>query len=224
MPRPRKREGSRQITRRFIIFCEGSADKSESAYFKGLIKQLPQRKKNVDVRVEDTKENTGKELVKKAKIEKLRDDDCVWVVYDKDGYTQHAQTFNEAAANDVEIAFSSICFEYWILLHFVFTTAPDRKCDCVENKIRKEKEAAWYTKKSIDMFEKLKDKLGTAVSNARKARANVLATHRDDTPRYDLNPYTDIDKLIENLTHFVVENSTDTTVLLDELKKIFALC
>jgi YHS domain-containing protein len=46
----------------------------------------------------------------------------VWAVFDKDGHPNHEEAFELAstdiAGKKVNIAFTSIAFEYWILLHF----------------------------------------------------------------------------------------------------------
>ena len=129
MPKTRPKPGTRKVENKLLIFCEGAENKSESAYFKALIKNLKFPGEKIDLRVVDTKVNTGKELVKLAKQEREFKNDILWVVYDKDGYSQHAQTFDEAYRSGVKIAFSSISFEFWILLHFEYTTRAYEKSE-----------------------------------------------------------------------------------------------
>ena len=60
MPQKRKQAGSRKIEKRLFIICEGAKDKSESAYFKALIRDCSFRGKRVKVKVIDTKKKYRK--------------------------------------------------------------------------------------------------------------------------------------------------------------------
>ena len=64
--------------------------------------------------------------------------DEVWVVFDKDGYTKHEEVFELAknGAREVKIAFSSIAFEHWALLHFTKCSTAFPKSDCKDEKER----------------------------------------------------------------------------------------
>ncbi len=126
MPRERKPSG-RKPEKRLLIFCEGSANKSESAYLNAFLKNCRFAGDKIEVKVIETKFNTGKELVNMAKEAREFEHDSLWVVYDKDGYTKHAETFDHAKRSDIKIVFSSISFEYWILLHYEYTSTPSQK-------------------------------------------------------------------------------------------------
>lgn len=41
-----------------------------------------------------------------------------WLMFDYDGHFDFAQAIKKARANDFQVAFSSMCIEYWFLLHF----------------------------------------------------------------------------------------------------------
>lgn len=56
--------------------------------------------------------------------------DEAWIVIDKDGHQDLEETFTEAASHDIRIAFSSISFEYWLLLHFEKNDTVFQKSDC----------------------------------------------------------------------------------------------
>ncbi|MBN2739063.1 MAG: RloB domain-containing protein [Spirochaetales bacterium] len=195
MPKPRKKSGSRSIEKRLFIVCEGSKDKSESAYFKSLIKCCHFAGDKVEVRVIDTRKNTGRELVKMAKKIKEFPFDEAWVVYDRDGYTLHAETFSLAKDNKINIAFSAISFEIWILLHFEFTTHVFQKSDEVIKYI-KSKNYMNYEKSRTDVYSELKNKLKNAIKNAKKMQNHQIDGNPHGTPIYNMNPYTNIDQLI----------------------------
>ncbi len=198
MPQPRK-QNNREVRERVLILCEGE---TEPIYFSGIkdekMQTNPPAANRITIHL--TNKNTGRELVKLAKDLKKASEteqnpyDAVWVVIDKDGYTKHPETFNQAKDNAFQIAFSSIAFEYWFLLHFTMTTAADSKAD---NLIKRLKKAGYkeYDKKG-NHYTILKDRTDSAIANARAAR-KILDI--EDTPIYTRNPYTDVDILVEYL-------------------------
>jgi hypothetical protein len=155
----------------------------------------------MEVRVVDTKKNTARELVREAKKLKETDRDRVWAVFDKDGYTLHAQAFCQARANDINIAFSSICFEYWILLHFEYTTRPFANCDELVDFMGR---ACGYRYDKTDplTYEKTKGRISTAKANASRCREYQANCNSVKTPVYELNPYTNVDELVITIEEF----------------------
>lgn len=132
---PKERQVNRIFKKRILILCEGK--KTEPLYFNG-IKQTDDYKYHlatIEVKVHNSNKNTPRELVKQAKdlMKESRKEnnafDEVWVVFDKNGYTKHNEAFDEARRNRIEICFSSISFEYWILLHIKCTTKAFKKSD-----------------------------------------------------------------------------------------------
>ncbi len=184
-----------------MIFCEGTKNKSESAYFNALIKDLKFPGEKIELRVVDTKFNTGKELVKAAKEEREFKEDILWVVYDKDGYTQHAQTFDEAYRSNINIAFSSISFEFWILLHFEYTTRPYEKSEDIIDDL-KNKHEFYYSKADTRIFSLTKNKIQIA-----KERAKRVQRYQEESKRkpkiFNFNPYTNIDQLIDSIDSLI---------------------
>lgn len=202
MPKPRKKSNKR-VKRRLYIVCEGK--ETEPNYFKSLIKDLDFRGAPVEVQVIDTEKNTAKELIDEAKELKELDKDESWAVFDKDGYTKHPEAFENARNSNVRIAFSAISFEYWILLHFKYTTKSFSKSEGVIQEI----ESQGYInpfRKSDDIFSKTKDKIETAKTNARKLRQN-LEQSDDLSKPYELGSFTNVDELIDALSELKKEYS-----------------
>lgn len=180
------------------ILCEGK--KSEPTYFRGMIKEY--RIKGAQaVKPKDHSPlgiiKAAKEEIKKAKRAKIPAEDIeVWAVFDKD---QHANLENaiEMARNiGVNVAFSNVCFEFWILLHHEKGTKPFSNCDEIISHIRKNYDSD-YLKSDEHYYEKLKDKIDDAVKNNKW----LLDTHwkfeiQDGTKITDLNPYTDVFRLV----------------------------
>jgi hypothetical protein len=175
-----------------LIVCEG--EKTEPYYFRKFIEECNFRGRLVDVRVMDVKPSTPRELIKQAK--KLREipADEVWAVFDKNGYTRHAEAFSLAKKSEVNIAFSSISFEFWILLHYEYTTRSFGKSDEVINHLLK-KGYINFQKKDRNLYDKIKDKTQKAINNAERVRKSQCKGN-PDCPIYELNPYTDVDKLL----------------------------
>jgi len=216
---PKKREKKkRQPNKRILILCEG--EKTEPYYFQGLKSDKYTRNKLSALRIEisDTKKNTAKELVIEAKQFKKNAEreknpyDNIWVVFDKDGYSKHPQAFDQANSNDIRIAFSSISFEFWFLLHFQYTTKVFKKADDVINFLKNNKFMPDYEKNNNN-YSILKDKTDLAIANAKKLRINVhdiddgIKTNDKKLQQnyskvnkvYNLNPYTDVDILVNQL-------------------------
>jgi lipopolysaccharide export LptBFGC system permease protein LptF len=206
MPKVRPHPGTRSVQWRLLVLCEGAKDKSESAYFKALINDRRNPDHRLEVKVVDTKKNTARELVREAKKLKATNKDQVWVVFDKDGYTLHAQAFDQAAANGIKIAFSSICFEYWLLLHFGYTTRPFANCSELIAYIRTEY-GYDYDKSSPLTYAKTKHLLAQAKTNAQRCRKYQLQSNPADFPIYEMNPYTNVDELVTAIEQFSVEEA-----------------
>jgi hypothetical protein len=203
MPKPR-RENSRAVRQRILVICEGR--ETEPRYFNGI--KADKGKDNplsaLRIEVYDTKINTGKELVqlakdlKEAARQERNEYDAIWVVIDKDGYTKHPHAFDQARANNIHIAFSSISFEYWFLLHFTKTSKPFSKSDELIKFLKQEPYYVGY-EKSLDHYQKLKPFTQRAIQNAQWLRKQI--GYMDDLydTRYELNPFTDVDKLVSYL-------------------------
>lgn len=202
MPKSRK-TNVRKVNKRILILCEGK--ETEPNYFKGLKRNVLNRNKMTALRivVHDTIKNTGKELVNEAKdlkknaIKEANAYDDIWIVLDKDGYTKHPQTFDKAKANNINIAFSSISFEFWFLLHFKYTTQVFHKAEKLISYLKTN-----YMKnysKADDNFSKLKDKTDEAVKNSELLRKNISFEFARGKKVYQLNSYTDVDILVSKL-------------------------
>lgn len=161
--------------------------------------------------------------VRKCQIGSLEDGyDELWAVYDKDGHTKHQEAYllaKDESKGLVNIGFSSISFEMWILLHFELSTkdfskslcriskhetldcgshtvnndCSGDKCVCgkiVENKYLNYNNSKHFDAKDFD-FNYL-----DAIKNA-----NILRLMNDGNLKnfFDLNPFTSIDRLVFKL-------------------------
>lgn len=145
-----------------------------------------------------------------------------WAVYDFDKFPDHENAIALAKSDPrLNIAFSSVSFEEWMLLHFERNSkAFDRSC-CKENKkdigcgdhvskherdchgevcvagyLREMNYIPDFSKSKTDLFSRYsKDRLTIARINA----AWVRTLYKSDIKVYEKNPYTDFDRLVERL-------------------------
>lgn len=161
----------------------------------------------------------------------LKDDtyEEVWAVFDKNGHPSHLQAFNLARepvnTKIVNIAFSSISIEHWILLHFEQNSTMFVKSECkeegrylecgtgnhpddcwgsrcVSGYLRVHHYMSCSTKKSSTDFH---DLISMMVSQPfrQKAYKNVawlrFTIPHDSAAPYLTNPYSNVDDLVKRL-------------------------
>lgn len=151
--------------------------------------------------------------------------DEVWAIFDKDGHPQHKEAFDLADVNvngkKVNIAFNSIAFEYWILLHFENNATAFMKsmcriakeplncgskvhqndcqgANCVCGRIVTQNYLEYVEgKKSFD-FKKFHTNVNAAIQRAIQLRNSYIG---NTNPIYKINPYTNTDRLVYKLLH-----------------------
>lgn len=191
MPKKRKVD-KRKVFVRLLIICEG--EKTEPHYFNGFLSEYDFPGDMAEVKVVHTRENTLRELVTCAKRLRESERDQMWVVADKDGYTKHAEAFNKARDNNINIAFSSISFEFWILLHYEYTTRAFAKADDIISYLRKKH--LEYEKKDRNLYFRIKDQTAKAVKHAKRVREYQAKANYSEKI-FEWNPYTNVDELLK---------------------------
>lgn len=133
-------------------------------------------------------------LRKKGKQEPFELIFCVW---DIDEHSSLNNARQLARANGFNVVESNPCFEFWLLLHFAYHTAPIvRKANkspadgCV--KLLKQYITDYDKSKVKDYFVELLSKLEIAKINADKLRVELQSTNSN-------NPSTDLDLLIQHM-------------------------
>jgi hypothetical protein len=161
--------------------------------------------------------------------------DEVWAVFDKDGHPKPKEAYElseqEVEEKKVNIAFTSIAFEHWVLLHFGKNNTAFLKSECKEGTGKSKKAIGCgtgisgdcfgakcvigYIKtcqyldygKSMNLFPQLRDNTQLALENAAWLRYQQL---NNTLPIWEQNPYTDIDFLVKRLLQ-IDENITWTS-------------
>ena len=211
---PKKKQGKKlSVKQVFKMFCEG--EKTEPLYIKGYISHYHSDKRSI-ILVEDTSKNTPVQLVDVAIEAKKQGGpgDVVWVVFDRESESKyphdlHAKARKKADNNGIEIAFSNICFEFWILLHFEYTSGSYNSYDDLIKRSRLVKHLNGLGIKNYDkslpvLFDKVKDLVPTGKMNAErlKQQANQEAQVGKSQPHH-LNPYVDIHEMFEDMNRFI---------------------
>lgn len=187
----RRQEGDKS-GRRILIVCEGR--ETEPGYSQALKNE---RKLGAVVVIEGEKCGSAPiSVVDWAIEEKERAEsvgkpyDEVWCVFDRDQHESFARAINKARDNGLQIAPSVPSFEFWILLHFCYTTRPFKTCDRLLKEI--EPRCPGHSKSKMD-WDSLRPNRETAKQHARRiAEQNINDTAHP-------NPSTRVHELVEFL-------------------------
>jgi hypothetical protein len=215
MPKPKKNKKGKSVKSTFRIFCEGK--KTEPYYLKGYIDSYHSDNRRLLV-IEDTKKNTPVQLVEAAISHRAsgNSSDIYWVVFDREATTKyshelHLEARNTAKDNNIQIAFTNVCIEFWFLLHFDYTAAGYDSCkDLLKRSLLKKKLAQRgidnYDKGFAYLFDRLKQNQGItkALFNGQKCKKQALdAAQPGKASPCFLNPYTDVHELLIDMKRFV---------------------
>lgn len=201
----KRKKTERKNHDRVLIVCEG--EKTEPFYFNGL--RSAYKLDTANIKITGDCGSDPMSIVDKAieEYEKSKQDgncfDRVYCVFDKDAHPKYQDAINKIKQLSTGknkkpffVACSVPCFEYWLLLHFVYTTQPfsaSGKNSVADNVIKElKKYIPTYEKGQDDIFVLLKDKLNFAIQNAKKANQESVENNTD-------NPSTAIVGLVEYL-------------------------
>jgi hypothetical protein len=204
----RRRSGVRDLAKRFLIVCEDQ--KSAPNYFDARKKHL--RLDATSVRVAGSGGRTQPIQVVERAVE-IRDSaadadsgtepsDEVWCVIDGDYGAKINNARAKAEANGVQLAISTKCFEYWVLLHFEESDTATNDCDTLVSALRK-KHLSDYQKGSCD-FTSIVEHVHDASKRAEKLRKPGIG--RGDLPE-NQDPCTEVYKLINAILRVGEQNS-----------------
>ncbi|EOH7148436.1 RloB family protein [Campylobacter coli] len=182
----RDRKARRKENEVILIVCEGK--KTEVDYLRQLKDYL--KLNNVRIDIFSSKNPSPLKVVKFAK-EKSEEYfyNKIYCVFDKDTHLDFNEAKQKCEKYNFEAIISNPCFEFWILLHFEYTTKPfgtNSPCNKLNNTCLKK-----YIKnysKDYDFTSIIKDKLNIAINNAQKANKEAKSNNYTSS-------YTFMDKL-----------------------------
>jgi len=191
----------RSSGKKILIVTEG--EKTEPDYLKGLRKHLKLNAVDIEImKAAGTDAFSVVDYAIKVRNDRRREArrgctvpyDSVWAVFD----TERADTnpklndaLQKAKSNKINVALSNPCFEFWLLLHYEYTTAQFAKCGNVIRRI-KDNWSPNYEKSKVDI-DKYIPKIPTAVEHAERCREH----HK--TAGVGGNPCTKVDLLVREM-------------------------
>ncbi len=186
-----------------LIVCEG--EKTEPGYFEFLAKELRlvnrteievcgDGKDPLDVvdQALDLRQKRGKE----AKRSNIDEYDSVWCVIDVDQHTRLSTAIDKAKGNNIHIAMSNPCFEYWYILHYENTASPfvnSRKVPSALRKFFRGYRKGMSKKVKERFFNEIHSRRPEAVKRAKQFAKNGKWT----TNLKQHNPSTNVYKIVE---------------------------
>lgn len=177
--------------RRVLIVCEGSD--TEPLYFRALRDELKLGAVHVHVEGEECGSAPISVVEHALQLKRRPPDglhyDAIWCVIDRDAHKSFDRAVDQARANDIRLAVSVRQFEFWYLLHFVYTTRP---WPDGETLLRALAEHLPGYDKNCDVATVLQPLRPVALARAERIRAHNREVHDEPYP----NPMTDVDRLV----------------------------
>lgn len=211
-----RRQGpKREPYDRVLIVCEGT--KTEPNYLREMIAHHRLSPVNIEITGEGGSAPSSVVDHALALFKKCPDYDHVFCVFDRDGHT----TFQEAVERvrrtrlsrriDKRVvgeahfeAITSIpCFEYWILLHFEYTTAHLKSFSDVALRLKAIAAISNYSKGEQGLFNRTRPLLEIALQNADRANREAASAGTN-------NPTTRVPELIRYLQDLAADKNRQT--------------
>lgn len=199
-------QGRRDLNKRFLVVCEDVV--SAPAYFKAL-KGFKKWTATFVKEVGSDGHTQPRQVVERAieLCERAKRPDAgtepfgeIWCVLDGDYGSKIAEARSLASTHGIELAITTQCFEYWLLLHFVQSAKPVIKCSEHIAQL-KESHVPDYDKGKCDYLQFVTN-VDQACKWAEELRRPGIA--RGDLPE-NQNPCSEIYKLVQAIESSVVE-------------------
>jgi hypothetical protein len=191
-----RRPPFREPRRRILIVCEGKKD--EPNYFEGLRSKL--RLSTVEIKIAGKECDPVPMKVTEYAIEKKKDGyDTIWCVMDVDNRHNNTlpKAIKKAKSENIKIALSNPCFEYWLLLHFE-KISPQMDAKKTKKELKKAFKKHYPQCKKCNLtFEELHPRIDTAIANSKR----IIAEHHydNDISSDECNPCTHVHLVVEEI-------------------------
>lgn len=227
MPKKKNKDENKPVAPKMYIFCEGA--NTEPSYLKAFIDDKIESgtRRRVDIIIkEECEKNDPKGLVRYAKEEMKRNrglnTDQYWVVFDRESIEGRnvddiRTAFSIARDKNIRIAFSNVCFEVWLLLHFVYSTRAFSSCEALfkeselVNFFRQHgihsysKDSSKKKEISKQIYPTIRNFVEEATKRAKKLNKSIInncSASRNNPQPWECNPYTDVYLLLEAIVEF----------------------
>jgi hypothetical protein len=200
-----RRRGVRELQTRFLVVCED--DVSAPNYFLALKKHENLTATSVEVVGSKHKSQPIQVVDRAIELMKLANHEDsgtepfeqIWCVVDGEHSYKLNNARSRACANGVKLAVSTMCFEYWVLLHFDEHAKSALNCDAVVSTLKKHQPN--YTKGGCD-FTDIVPHARTASERAKRLRDRSV--HPENQ-----NPCSEVYLLIDAILGSVAPSSTN---------------
>jgi hypothetical protein len=192
------------LPERVLILCEGE---SEKIYLSGYKNEDANRRRlsRVEIEIYQPNDFSPLGLLKEArrKLKEAKKDrypyKSIWIVFDRDQHANIPQTMHEANASDpvINVAFSLVCFEYWILLHFERSRKMYNNCEQIKKVIEKNHLPNYA--KTMNFYPLINGAIDTALQNAEWLHRQNQSDIDNGIAINNLQAYTSFDRLIRYL-------------------------
>lgn len=222
---PKKRSAKRLLRPVFYIFCEG--EKTEPYYLDHYVKkhcsgyrsiQVKRIKLDEVVKLPKTNRTDPISLVNLAIKQKDMSPglsgDQFWCVYDREAENVvsaeiHVRAFKAAGDRGINIAFSNVCFEVWLLLHKQDGCAAYISCDDLLKRSKLETYFPDYKKgcrREFSASEVFDARRRVLRMNANTCNVPIKKFTDVTDPRQlvKLNPYTNFHRLLDAIDDFLL--------------------
>ncbi len=214
-----------------LIACEGQ---TEERYFQAVGEHINEDSNYfIKVYIMELEQGIRQDpvgLVKEAHGRRIKEGyDEAWAVFDRDrgnNSKPFLEAFDFAHHNGISIAFSSIAFEHWVLLHYCRSQQPFERSDCESRGdtctcngvtcvcAEIKKYYAEYKKGSYKLYNTIKPFSNVAIENAAWLKCQMKKS-LDEAKIYEVNPITTVDDLVRKLFDapkiiFVTKNNKST--------------
>lgn len=133
---PRRESGVRELRLKHFVYCQGETEK---IYLESLKETMSSKDKYYFDISSVNPQKMYRKVIRKISVQDKRiaiDYDKVWLVFDKDKYSDYSSTIEEIEKRrtseetaDFIAIWSNICFELWILLHYRYVDEPYTAAD-----------------------------------------------------------------------------------------------
>jgi len=207
--RLQRRAGNRAARSSILIVCEGS--KTEPKYFAGVLAKwklqsvdvVPARGSAPTTIVEDAASRKKQRAVDASRSDFVAEYDEVWCVFDVDEHAKLKTAIATAAANEIRVALTNPCFEFWLLLHFVRFGTTTQTRQQVQRELRR-----YIPKyeKGGDHVDELFDGIGPAIQRAEHILKSQWQVNPEEAVNLlNCNPSTAVHLVVKKLQKMAIQ-------------------
>ena len=202
----KRRVATRDKIVRFLVVCEG--ERTEPNYFKELVKDCYSEVRSEEIVGEGR--STCALVRRTEEIRTLLEQrrqlnfDRVWVVFDKDDFTDFNEAISLAEHKGYKAGWTNEAFELWYVLHFVYLDAAISRADYIDklvNEIRRFDgyQDYKYCKNDKGVYALLQHIGNETLAKAGAQKLRKLFEHSTDYKSH--KPCTTVDLLVDELEH-----------------------